>query len=542
MPAMSLPRERKQASFYSVSFIADGLFEKGSPYRVFREEVLPALRQLRPELEKLYCQDNGRPALEPTLLAGVTILQFMEKAPDRKAVEQVKLNLGWKYALDLEWQDSGFHPTSLVVFRERLVEGKAERIGLDAVLRRLVAKGLVRKRSKQRIDSTHVLANVAKMSRLEATRETMRLCLEDLRRQKPVTLPEAWSIWIERYCETEVDYRQLQEPERMVEKLRQAGEDMAGLWAWLETQPELKEREKARLLKRMFDEQFELQQGKLEVRRVQLVGCIQNPHDPEAQWSSKDPSKKSQWVGYKAQVLETVGEAEGEKGQPTGQFITELTTTEAVASDLAGMKSALEAQQQAGLEVPSHLYADSAYVNGPELAQASEAGRELIGPVKGCPKKEKRFPVEEFDISIAQRRAICPAGHKSQTCCRIGNYHRGETMYRFRWGTRCRDCPLRRQCTGKRESREVVVSPNHDHLQRRRREMGTEAFQREARKRNAIEGTISELVRGYGLRKTRYRGLAKTRLANYFIAAACNLRRWAQQIAWRAEQAWAEAA
>ncbi|RPJ51520.1 MAG: hypothetical protein EHM23_34010, partial [Acidobacteria bacterium] len=55
-------------------------------------------------------------------------------------------------------------------------------------------------------------------------------------------------------------------------------------------------------------------------------------------------------------------------------------------------------------------------------------------------------------------------------------------------------------------SREVVVSPNHDHLQKRRREMGTEAFQREARNRNAIEGTISELVRGYGLRKTRYRG------------------------------------
>jgi hypothetical protein len=341
------------------------------------------------------------------------------------------------------------------------------------------------------------------------------------------------------YCETEVDYRQLQEPERMIEKLRQAGEDMAALWQWLETKPGLKERDKAKLLKRMFDEQFELQEGKLEVRRVQLVGCMQNPHDPEAQWSSKDPSKKSQWVGYKAQVLETVGSPEG---QPTGQFITELTTTEAVASDLAGMKAALEAQQRVGLEVPSHLYADSAYVNGPELAQASEAGRELIGPVKGSPKKEKTLPVEEFDISIAQRRAICPAGHKSQTCCRIANYHPGETMYRFRWGTRCRDCPLRTQCTGKRKSREVVVSPNHDHLQKRRREMGTETFQREARNRNAIEGTISELVRGYGLRKTRYRGLAKTRLANYFIAAACNVRRWAQQIAWEADQAWAKAA
>jgi len=88
----------------------------------------------------------------------------------------------------------------------------------------------------------------------------------------------------------------------------------------------------------------------------------------------------------------------------------------------------------------------------------------------------------------------------------------------------------------------VVVSPTHDFLQKRRREMETEAFKREAKNRNAIEGTISELVRGYGPRKARYRGLAKTRLANYFIAAACNVRRWAQQIAWQAEVAEAEAA
>jgi hypothetical protein len=165
-----------------------------------------------------------------------------------------------------------------------------------------------------------------------------------------------------------------------------------------------------------------------------------------------------------------------------------------------------------------------------------------VDRLQGPGGKDKMFPVESFDISIEQRRAICPAGHKSQTCCRITDYHPGETMFRFRWGTQCRDCPLQAQCTGKRESRVVVVSPNDDLLQRRRREMGTEAFQREAKNRNAIEGTISELVRGYGLRKTRYRGLTKTRLANYFLAAACNVRRWAHQIAWQAEVAEAEAA
>ena len=524
---MSLPAERKQTSFYGVSFVAEGLFEKGSVYRVFREEVLPALRQLRPELEKLYCRNNGRPAIDPTLMVGVTILQFMEKAPDRKAVDQVKLNLGWKYALDLEWEDTGFHPTSLVVFRQRLVDGKAERIGLDAVLKKLVDRGLVRKRSKQRIDSTHILGNVSKMSRLEATRETMRLCLKDLMKQNLAEVPENWTAWIERYCETEVDYRQLKQASRVIEKLKQTGEDMIALWQWLETQSELKDREKVKLPKRMLQEQFEVREGSLEVRRIELAGCIKNPHDPEAQWSNKDPQKKTQWIGYKAQVVETVRET----GQGTGQFITELSTTEAVASDLAGMKEALETQQQAGLEAPSHLYADSAYLNGAELAQAREEKRELIGPVRGSPKKKNLFPVERFDVSIAERSAICPAGLKSRTCCRLANHQPGETRYRFRWGTQCRNCSLRTQCTGKRKFRDIVVGPYHDDLQKRRREMATEAFKRETRNRNAIEGTISELVRGYGLRKARYRGLDKNRLAHYFIAAACNVRRWANQIA-----------
>jgi len=48
--------------------------------------------------------------------------------------------------------------------------------------------------------------------------------------------------------------------------------------------------------------------------------------------------------------------------------------------------------------------------------------------------------------------------------------------------------------------------------------------------RNAIEGTISELVRGHGLRRARYRGFAKADLQNQLIAAACNIKRWFQKL------------
>ena len=75
------------------------------------------------------------------------------------------------------------------------------------------------------------------------------------------------------------------------------------------------------------------------------------------------------------------------------------------------------------------------------------------------------------------------------------------------------------------DHRTFVVGELHSLLQQRRREMQTVAFKLDMRKRNGIEGTQSELVRGYGLRQARYRGLAKVRLQNYFIGAACNIRR-----------------
>ena len=67
--------------------------------------------------------------------------------------------------------------------------------------------------------------------------------------------------------------------------------------------------------------------------------------------------------------------------------------------------------------------------------------------------------------------------------------------------------------------------------------MHTEEFKKDMHHRNGIEVTQSELVIGYGLRQARYRGSKKTRLQNYFIGAACNIKRWCRRVTWEAKQA-----
>src|SRR5207302_11444155 len=74
--------------------------------------------------------------------------------------------------------------------------------------------------------------------------------------------------------------------------------------------------------------------------------------------------------------------------------------------------------------------------------------------------------------------------------------------------------------------RSLIVSESHEVLQQRRIEQRTEAFELQMHQRNAIEGTLSELARGHGWRRSRYRGFAKVELQNLLIGTACNVKRW----------------
>ncbi len=105
----------------------------------------------------------------------------MENLTDREAADAVRGRIDWKYALGLALTDAGFDHTMLSEFRARLVSGGAELLLLDTLLRRLQEQGLVKARGRQRTDSTHVLAAVRVLNRLERVGETLRAALNEWR-------------------------------------------------------------------------------------------------------------------------------------------------------------------------------------------------------------------------------------------------------------------------------------------------------------------------------------------------------------------------
>jgi transposase len=486
-------------------------------------------------LAKMYSPKRGRPAWDPVRLQAATLLQFVCRVSDSEAAALVQFDARWRLALHLSPGQATFHPTSLTVFRRRLLEHGQESLGFETVLDYLVENGWIPKRSQQRLDSTHICGLLQRISRLECVRETLQLFLLDL--ESRGQLPEAWGGLWNRYVEEKIDPRA--GVDTLKAKFAEVGNDILVLWKEAAACRSFPMPDSWLLLQRVFLENFELAHAASpQPLRAQPTGAVHNPHEPQAQWSSKSTTKDKDWVGYKVQVAETCQEQPRAPGEPTANFLTAIVTQDATDSDKPGMVEVLAEQKTMGLEPPPDLYVDGAYVSGPHLHDAREEGRQLHGPAPASPDRGKVFTVEAFDVHVEERYATCPAGQRSGNCSRLEEKQTGKVNYRIEWSqSLCDACSQRSLCVNTGQPhRTILVGLHHSLLQARRREMATKAYQLDMHRRNGIEGTQSELVRGYGLRQARYRGKDKVRLQNYVIGAACNLRRLFRRLAWLTAQ------
>ena len=160
-PAYPIPDETRR--------VAHAAFPKGA----LCLRLVEVLGQLyRDDQFAAWFPTRGQPAASPARLALVLVLQYVEGLSDRQAADAVRSRIDWKYALGMELTDPGFDHTVLSEFRARLLTKDAERLLLDILLERLRKLGLIKRRGRQRTDSTYVLAAVRRLNRLERVGET----------------------------------------------------------------------------------------------------------------------------------------------------------------------------------------------------------------------------------------------------------------------------------------------------------------------------------------------------------------------------------
>ena len=288
---------------------------------------------------------HGQPAAAAGRLALAVVLQFMENLSNREAADAVRGRIDWKYALGLVLTDPGFDHTVLSEFRSRLVAGDAGLLLLDSLLQRLQEQGLVKARGRQRTDSTHVLAAVRALNRLERVGETMRAALNELATVAPEWLRAVVpSAWYERYGRPVENYR-LPKTEAARQKLAALigadGQQLLGVIDAATNQPELAQLPMVQVLRQVWATQYVTADGCMRLgSAAELPPSAEqvcSPYDPEARYSNK---RDVTWVGYKVQVTETCDPAcEGP------HVITNVETTPATTPDdnmVAVIHSSLE--------------------------------------------------------------------------------------------------------------------------------------------------------------------------------------------------------
>ncbi len=512
-----LRAEDQQGSFYDTDYLCERMIPQDSFYRKFREKVWPLLED--EQFESMYCQDNGRPPIRPSLLAMATIIQFHKDLSDREMERACMYDIEVKYALGLRLDERPFDHSSLGDFRKRLLESGKEKAVFDSILKRLVEEGLIEKGEIQRIDATHIIADIAIPTMVTLVKKGIYEVLKPLKkRHREMFEKITKEINIGEYAREAINHDApgRLDLEKRKKKLVEVVEDAHKVLKQAEQiQSDSILERRVETLKRILRENIE--EGEDGIPREKGYkekppDLLVSPIDPDARYGAK--SDKKRFMGYKANVTESVKSG----------FITNIKAMPGNRRDGETAVEAVTEQRPYGL-IPCKVIGDTAYSDGQYRKELKENGSLLVAPLREKNERTRAvYPKSMFHYDEKEETLTCPAGVTITESYR--DRQKGIKIYHFPL-SECGRCSWRSQCTHSSDGRRTVgISAVNKELREAEIYNQTEEFKADMRLRPPIEGKLSELTRYHGLRRTRYRGLKKLSLQCYFTAAAVNIKRW----------------
>lgn len=499
----------------------------------------------------------GQPAEPPWRLALVSVLQFAEGLSDRQAADAVRSRIDWKYLLGLELTDSGFDSSVLCEFRSRLIAGGAEEQVLETLLELCREQNLLKARGRQRTDSTHVLAAVRAVNRLECVGEAMRAALNELATRNPEWLLNHFGPllpqWSLRYAPRVEEYRLPTGQAERQELAETIGRDglllMETAWApeSSETPEEVHAAPALQVLRRIWVQQYYVQEDQQEDQQEDPQGgdepttrpslkppaprwrtekeglppaslSISSPYDTQAHYGKK---RSTAWLGYKVHLSQTCDDE-------TPHLITHVETTTAPVDDGEVIPQIHQALQRKNLLPSTHL-ADAGYVYTSWLVQSPQKyGVDLVGPVRQDrhwqAQQNQGFAAADFQVNWSSHQVTCPQGRVSRGWSAFEDKNHNAFIKIQFSRAQCGHCAVKTACTrSPSRSLSILPQPEYEALRAAREREDTSQYRELYAKRAGIEGAVSQSVRAFGMRKTRYFGLAKTHLQHILTAVAIDL-------------------
>ena len=456
-------------------------------------------------LQDKYHPDIGRPAEDPEFMLRLCLLQYLYGDSDRRVVENARLNLAYKYFLDLAVDAEVPDYTTISYFRtQRLGEEKFQLV-LEQIVRQCIDKGLVNGK-RQIIDSTPVIANISSSSITGLVRKCRENVLKTIEKQdakiaESLGLKELQNAEKVKFASTE---------EGLQKEIEAAGELLDSVTAELRVKrisPTEELRKDLELLEKAVVDREEHAKDKL-----------LSPVDPDARMGKKTSNT---WPGYKAHIV-----MEEETG-----IITGVETTPANATDGSQLQPMLKEQEKVYSIKPKEITGDKAYDWGENLE--SLARNQTIANIALSKQVNHRngagyFAVDDFLYDPENIKLMCPAGHISTNCYNeiLYNYQLNKPGYAFRFKpSLCNICPLKAKCVKNKQGRRVYISYYEPYFRLARERLATEEGKRAYRNRYKIEQKIADLTRYCGVRRCRYRGLDRAHIHTLLATTVCNIKR-----------------
>ena len=367
---------------------------------------------------EIYCPDNGRDSVPPSLLATALLLQTYDRVSDAEAKARADFDLRWKVALGIEAEDRPFAKSTLQVFRAQLILHDKVREVFESSLRLARESGYLKGRGMRvALDTTNILGR-------GAVKDTCNLLADGIVKLLRVLAaveqaPGAQARGYERYLgssvkgEADIDWSDRQartallslmvaDADRLLELSRQAQGELREGSA---------ERQRivaaAELLGQLLLQDVERAEGGMSLKDGVSRDRMMSVHDPEMRHGDKSSSQR--FDGHKAAIVVDTG----------SQLITAVAVLPGNAPDNLGALELVE-QSEANTGVPvEEAMGDAAYGDGGTRQTFADAGRTLISRVPGRPNRT-HFPKEDFHIDLEAGSCTCPAGNVTRTMVPAG--------------------------------------------------------------------------------------------------------------------------
>ena len=519
--------------------VARAAFPKGHPYLTFRDALGTIFQD--EDFAALF-PAWGQPGLPPWRLALVTIMQFRENLADRQAAEAVRARIDWKYLLSLELTDPGFDFSVLSEFRDRLLAGSAEELLLEKLLERCRALGLLTARGQQRTDSTHVLAAIRVLNRLELVAETLRAALNAVATVAPDWLQAVTPLaWYERYSRRIEESRLPKDKAEREAYAQTVGEDGFQFLDALDTPgaPEgLRELPRIEALRRTWQRHYErTARAPASPGASPALGCVSrravNCHRPPR--ASNRPTMSRRATATNATRSGPATWCTSAKRASPPPRTCSRTSTRPRPRSMRRSARRPSSRRSSTRTCPRRSTSSMRPISARSCSSRAATTRasSLRGPPArvraGRAQVEGAYTIDQFAVDWDQQQVRCPQGKHRRSWAEHVAPQGSPYIHVVSARRTAGRVPQRACCTTQASRRPAPLrlppQDQYEALTAAQAWYASEEGQQPISSRAGVEGTLSQGVRAFGLRRTRYWGLAKTHLQHVATAAAINIDR-----------------